>query len=249
MRALALLLMTACFETATAPPVERTATPAAPPPVAPPEPAPPPIAPRYAASHLLVAYQGAADAPPIVQRSRTEARALAAKLHARARAGEDLSALARAHSDDASGPRGGSLGVSHPGLFEAAFESAVAKVHPGEIADVVETRFGFHVVRREPVVERVLAHIRFDVGPDDDADEVLARARAVREQLVNGASFAALAGEHSDDDATAKSGGSLGLIGEGQLPPDLETTLFALRPGQTSVPVRTQHGWHLFRRD
>lgn len=251
MRTLALLLMTACFEPATAPPVARTVVldSAPPPPVAPPAPAPPPIAPRYAATHLLVAYKGAAAAPQAVQRSRTEAQALAAELHARVRGGEDLSMLARAHSDDASAPRGGALGVSRPGLFDAAFEDAIAKVHPGEIADVVETRFGFHVLRREPVAEHKLAHIRFDVGPEEDPDDVLARAKQVRERLVGGASFAALAADHSDDEATAEHGGSLGLIGTGQLPPDLETILFALPPGQLSEPIRTRHGWHLFRRD
>jgi parvulin-like peptidyl-prolyl isomerase len=103
-----------------------------------------------AASHILVAWQGARRAPAKITRTKDEARAEATRLAAQARApGADFGALARTNSDDpGSAANGGSLGTfSHdamtPKFADAAFALAV-----GQVSGAVETEFGFHVIKR-----------------------------------------------------------------------------------------------------
>ncbi len=101
--------------------------------------------------HLLIRYAGADGADDSVSRTRDEARARAEALRQEALAPDaDFPALARAHGEDGSAERGGDLQPQGRGLFEPPFEEAAFALAPGALSGVVETRFGFHLIRREP---------------------------------------------------------------------------------------------------
>ncbi|MBA3980172.1 MAG: peptidylprolyl isomerase [Alcanivorax sp.] len=77
--------------------------------------------------------------------------------------------------------------------------------------------------------------------------DAAARAETLREQLADGADFAALAGEASADAATASAGGDLGTIGRGDLPEEMEAAAFELAEGEVSAPVESDAGIHLIK--
>ena len=134
--------------------------PAPPEPVAekPAEPAPtpaqaptPPPAPelRIGASHVLIQYKGSLRAAPTITRSKEEAKKLAADIAAKAKKGQDFAALAKQYSDEPGAKdRAGSLGKFGKGQMVKPFEDAAFALKPGEVSGVVETDFGFHVIKR-----------------------------------------------------------------------------------------------------
>ena len=66
-------------------------------------------------------------------------------------------------------------------------------------------------------------------------------------QARNGADFAKLAKEHSQDSATRQEGGDLGYFGRGMLPPAVEEIVFAMDPGEVRGPVRAERGFHIIK--
>ena len=72
------------------------------------------------------------------------------------------------------------------------------------------------------------------------------RAEEVYTRVMGGDDFGELAREFSDDTATAKNGGRLGILKRGELAPDIEKAILRLSPGEHSSPFRSEVGYHLF---
>ena len=90
--------------------------------------------------------------------------------------------------------------------------------------------------------------IRVDVNADEEA-KLAAKLKAenLRQDLAEGADFAALAREHSDDPGSATEGGDLGYFSPGMMVSAFEEAAFALEPGEISQPVETPFGYHLIK--
>lgn len=96
--------------------------------------------------------------------------------------------------------------------------------------------------------ERRARHILIKVAQDAasaEADAARTRAEGLRARIVAGESFAALAREYSDDKGSAQEGGELGFFGRGVMVGPFEETVFAMKKGDVSAPVRTPFGWHV----
>ena len=95
------------------------------------------------ASHILIQVPESAGAD-----AKRAARDRAAALREEALGGADFAALARENSDDkGSGAKGGDLGFFPRGSMVPPFEAAAFALEPGQISEVVESRFGYHVIR------------------------------------------------------------------------------------------------------
>ena len=101
------------------------------------------------AQHLLVSYDGARSSPSGVKRTREEARERAGEALARVRQGLDFDRVVAAYTDEPGGAaRRGDLGKFTRDKMAAAFSEAAFALRVGEISGVIETPFGFHVIRR-----------------------------------------------------------------------------------------------------
>ncbi|HEV8482982.1 MAG TPA: peptidylprolyl isomerase [Blastocatellia bacterium] len=82
--------------------------------------------------------------------TKDEARKKAQSILDRVRKGEDFGKLAEANSDDpGSKVKGGDLGFFAKGTMVGAFDNAAFAMKPGDISDLVETEFGFHIIKVE----------------------------------------------------------------------------------------------------
>jgi peptidyl-prolyl cis-trans isomerase C len=102
---------------------------------------------RVHARHILIRVDAQARAE-----QKAAARRRLEEIRARLAGGADFAALAQESSDDkGSGARGGDLGWFYRGQMVPAFEQAAFSLPPHELSEVVETRFGFHLLE---VLER-----------------------------------------------------------------------------------------------
>jgi peptidyl-prolyl cis-trans isomerase C len=102
---------------------------------------------RVRASHILIQVPKEADAA-----TKAKARAKAEDLLKQARAGKDFAELARQNSQDpGSAANGGDLGFFAKGQMVGPFNDVAFSQKPGTISDIVETDFGFHIIK---VVEK-----------------------------------------------------------------------------------------------
>lgn len=113
------------------------------------------------ARHILIKTTIINDNERVIQRLK--------QIRSRIINGEDFATMAKAHSEDtSSASRGGDLGWTKPGTMVEPFEEAMNKLQPGEISDIVQTNFGYHIIE-------VLGR-----RSHDDADELIQeRARQV----------------------------------------------------------------------
>lgn len=98
---------------------------------------------RVHASHILIGVPRGADAA-----AKAQARAKAEQVLKDVKAGKDFAALAKEHSQDpGSAPNGGDLGFFQQGQMVGPFNDAAFSLAPGMVSDLVETEFGFHIIK------------------------------------------------------------------------------------------------------
>jgi peptidyl-prolyl cis-trans isomerase C len=110
------------------------------------------------ASHILIKVE--ADAPTD---KKAEARKKIEAVQQKVQKGEDFATLAKTYSEGPSGPRGGDLGYFKRGQMVKPFEEAAFSLKPNETSEIVETRFGYHLIKvndKKPAKKMTYAEVK-----------------------------------------------------------------------------------------
>lgn len=150
---------------------------------------------------------------------------------------------------------GGDLGYFTVFKMVYPFESAAYNTEVNQISMPFRTQFGYHIVYvkdKRPAKGTVkVAHLMLVAPQDADNDklkEIKDKIFDLHSQIENGADFAKLAEEHSDDRNSARKGGELAWFGTGEMIKEFEDIAFSLeKKGDISKPLKTFYGWHIIK--
>lgn len=159
-------------------------------------------------------------------------------------------------TDNASKNRGGSMGYMASGRFPYNFETAVFTTADGAIAPLVESPYGYHIVKggkKRKAQGSVLARHILLAAPLNGDSTIDARAHARIDSVyaalqADPESFDRLARELSDDKRSGAEGGMLPWFETGDMIPEFSEAAFTLKDGEISTPVRSVIGYHIIQR-
>ncbi|MEI6847785.1 MAG: peptidylprolyl isomerase [Chlorobiaceae bacterium] len=188
--------------------------------------------------------------PGVSAETKAESFSQIQRVQKELQSGGDFAALARKYSQDpGSAKLGGDLGYVQKGTLIPSFEDAAYRLREGEVSDVVETRYGYHLIQmlNKEVHSVHVRHILigFDHSKDDffGVDQQLSIIRA--DVLSGKTSFAEMAKKYSDDPASARLGGTItesgssgSYISTASLRPQLQQIISSLqKAGDISEPI------------
>jgi peptidyl-prolyl cis-trans isomerase D len=173
-----------------------------------------------------------------------------------AKSGEDFAELAKQYSEGPTGPMGGDLGAFARGRMVKPFDDAVFTMNEGEISDIVESQFGFHVIKlekTEPAHTRTLEEVKGEIASQlqgEKAGQVsFNSANEAYENIILAGSLDKFSQQHADiavkqtdffpRKSPEKSGFTEGMITE----PAFLNAAFALNKGELSSLIETSKGY------
>ncbi len=199
---------------------------------------------RYRVGHILIKVDGVSD---------QEAEAEAVEVVKQLREGTDFATMAVNHSDASTALEGGDLGWRQAEEIPSLFAETVLEMEVGETSNPIRNALGFHVVQlvekagasqsqSEQVLVRHILVVPSAIKTNEEAEEEITE---VRRQLLDGADFAELAKEYSEDPGTALAGGELGWTDGANIDPSFALEMFATPVGEISEAFESAFGWHV----
>ena len=124
---------------------------------------------------------------------------------------------------------------------------------PDEISPLIRSPSGFHIVKllekrageQHIVTQTKARHILLRTSELATEVDITTRLQQLRDRIEGGADFAELARSQSEDRNTATNGGDLDWVSPGDLVPQFEGVMSALKPNVISEPFQTPFGWHI----
>lgn len=206
---------------------------------------------EYNLSHIFLPVPESAS-PEAIQATRQKGEILLAGL--RAGGSFEQAAVAQSQGDDAM--KGGLLGWRKSGQLPELFVTTLKTLPKGGVSGLVRSPNGFHILKLHdkrgdfsvaPIQQTRARHILVRPSEILSRDDARAKLLQLRARVEHGEDFAGLARANSEDTASASRGGDLGWTTPGQLVPEFEKAMNALKPNELSQPVQSAFGLHLIQ--
>lgn len=194
--------------------------------------------------------------PKITEDAKFMARDKAEKILDSVKSGADFSELAKRNSDDSlSAIQGGNLGKSKKGSFVKEFEDAAFLLKPGEVSGIVETEFGYHIIK---LIDKsgdfiTCQHILVKFPRLEAADFTeINFLKDLRDKINSGQiTFNKAAVEYSQEPKSAADSGYIGKVSVINLDPMEVAAIKDLSTGQLSDPVKVgddrYYGYYMYQ--
>ncbi|WP_111498139.1 MULTISPECIES: peptidylprolyl isomerase [Marinobacter] len=206
---------------------------------------------EYQLGHILIAVDDFNDEAEV-----DAARAKAEALRQEIADGKDFQQVAVAESDGANALEGGVLGWRTENQLPSLVVDVAPELAVGEPSQVLQSGSGFHIVTvldkrggdtGKVIEQSKVRHIL--IRPSEALTDAQAQEKIneIYEQLEDGADFAELAREFSDDAVSGSDGGNLGWVSPGEMVPAFEQAMNDARVGQLKGPFRSRFGWHILQ--
>jgi peptidyl-prolyl cis-trans isomerase SurA len=205
-----------------------------------------------AARHVLIQYKGAERSE--ATRTKEEAKARAEQVLKLARStGTDFGSLAKYSDEPAAEARGGSLGVFGRGQMTPKFEEVTFGLGEGQVSDVVETEFGFHVIQREPVYALAVIPVLFkgEKAPPSvtrTKEEAAARANEAVTKLRGGLVLSEAVKTYSDEPNANMGLVQVQLTSDSMLPPPVREKVTGVALNGIADPVEVPIGYFVIQK-
>jgi peptidyl-prolyl cis-trans isomerase SurA len=205
---------------------------------------------EFKLSHILISTSANADPENV---ATAEKRAW--EIYERATNGDPFVELAIAYSDGQQALDGGDMGWRKGEELPTLFGDIVPGLEIGQIGEPIRSASGFHLVRlddrrgAEPIMESQTRarHILITVNEILDDEAVRQKLTEIRQQIIDGDSFEAVAKVVSEDPGSAINGGDLGWNGPDMFVPEFQAVCDQLEIDEISEPFRSNFGWHVIQ--
>lgn len=208
------------------------------------------ISPEYHLGHILISVPQAASAEEVEQ-----ARAKAESLRQQIEGGTPFAQVAIAESKGPAALSGGDLGWRKTSDLPSLFADIAPTLEVGDVSPPARSPAGFHLLKlyekrggeQQTETQAKVRHILLKPSAILSNEEAEAKLKRIRQQILDGADFAALAKEHSEDIGSMLAGGDLGWSRPGLFVPEFENVIAQVEIGDISQPFRSQFGWHILQ--
>ncbi|HCK77093.1 MAG TPA: hypothetical protein DHW07_08100 [Gammaproteobacteria bacterium] len=168
-------------------------------------------------------------------------------------AGLAFTEAARRYSEGNKAAQGGFLGIRTAEQLPQLFLDAVEGIPAGGLSAVFKSSNGWHLLKvlarksqeEMVVLQQQVRHILIRASVLLPDEQLRARLERVRDRIVAGEDFGAVARLQSEDTSTRALGGNLGWLGPGELPSEFEQALDLLSVNEVSPAFQTAAGWHI----
>ena len=205
---------------------------------------------EFKISHILISTSVTAD-PENVATAEKQAW----EMFERTTNGEPFNELAIAYSDGQHALDGGDMGWRKGEELPTLFADIVPGLELGQVSEPIRSASGFHLVRlddrrgAEPVMESQThaRHILISVNEILDDEAARQKLTEIRQQILGGDDFEAVAKVVSEDPGSAINGGDLGWNGPDVFVPEFQAVCDRLDIDEISEPFNSNFGWHIIQ--